>query len=596
MIKKNNKGFTLLELLISIFILTTVIFIGYRVINKSTIDIKNQSNINKGQLTMNDMNEYLTKDLEKASNVAISSNFVNNILTEEEKKDLLTNEKVKEGLYEYINKSLQDDFDYTYKIFFKEEKEENISATYKVNITKKEENNYNYTIKRIDETDGVSMTFINNEIIKEDEMLKKEDSMNIEVELPFEISLNSPYEVSLGYNGKNNEFVRHQFIVDYRLDLLPPRIDDIIPPNDWENFNTIGFWTADSKKKTQDNLYTWVSSETAIIEDAYADQEDGKNDEFNIEGYVKYDNDTFTGSYIGYDEIDSDKNWKGQVNDISIGSKKIINIDIYVSKETTLKDFKIESDEAKITIDKKTLKSSDGIDLETGWHSCTIELNKDSLLNFKFTGKLSIDKSKVSSGYAYVAYQKEDYSIPEIKPPENIPEGSPSDLHGDIIFDFYNKLHNNNKIETFANKIQSNIVNSTSEQTVDAWLSNNTEDLRVFIYGHENKMAVSVQGREMSLYNEKFKNITGMIFSVSGNIKLKNFQIEFEPQHGGYKKETIEIELDKSTNTYTFDFLNYLDYANLKVTKLSCKLDVNDMKNSGNIDDKAQVKVDFIYK
>ena len=63
MIKRNNKGFTLLELMISIFILTIVIFIGYRVINKSTIDIKNQSNINQGQLTVNDMNEYLTKDL-----------------------------------------------------------------------------------------------------------------------------------------------------------------------------------------------------------------------------------------------------------------------------------------------------------------------------------------------------------------------------------------------------------------------------------------------------------------------------------------------------------------------------------------------------
>ena len=71
MIKRNNKGFTLLELLISIFILTTVIFLGYRVINKSTIDIKNQSNINKGQLTVNDMNEYLTKDLERARNVVI---------------------------------------------------------------------------------------------------------------------------------------------------------------------------------------------------------------------------------------------------------------------------------------------------------------------------------------------------------------------------------------------------------------------------------------------------------------------------------------------------------------------------------------------
>lgn len=412
--KKNNKGFTLLELLISIFILTTVIFLGYKVINKSTIDIKNQGNINKGQLTVNDMNEYLTKDLEKASNVVLESKYIN------QQQNIITNKNLDDAFKIYSGDKT---FDYKYKIFSKEGNEESISATYQVNITKKDENNYKYTIVRTDEINKVSITFINDEII---------DIVTLDKKIPFEISLSSPYKVSLGYNGKDNKFVRHEFTVDYRLQILPPTIDEILPPPGGSNnnmkFNTIGFWTADSTKKTQDNLYTWVSSETEIIKDAYADQQNGKNDNFNIEGYVKYNNNTFTGSYIGYNEIKSDTEWQGQVKDISIGSKKIIDIYIYVSKDTKLKDFKIESNEAKITIDKKTLKSSDGITLEAGWHSCKIELNnnKESLLNFKFTGKLSIDKSKVSTGYAYVAYQKEDYSSQG---------GDTSDLDGDLIYE-----------------------------------------------------------------------------------------------------------------------------------------------------------------
>jgi len=58
MIKKNSKGFTLLELLVSMVIFTTVIFIGYKIIDKSTQSVKDQGNTNKGQLTMNDMNKY----------------------------------------------------------------------------------------------------------------------------------------------------------------------------------------------------------------------------------------------------------------------------------------------------------------------------------------------------------------------------------------------------------------------------------------------------------------------------------------------------------------------------------------------------------
>ena len=105
MIKRNNKGFTLLELLISIFILTTVIFLGYRVINKSTIDIKNQSNINKGQLTVNDMNKYLTKDLERARNVSLSSNYLmeQNTFTDDSTQEntITNNKKLKEAFGQY---------------------------------------------------------------------------------------------------------------------------------------------------------------------------------------------------------------------------------------------------------------------------------------------------------------------------------------------------------------------------------------------------------------------------------------------------------------------------------------------------------------
>lgn len=201
MIKRNNKGFTLLELIISISILTIVISLGYRVINKSTIDVKNQGNINKGQLTVNDMNKYLTKDLEQASSVVISSNYLTetNLLTDDStQENKISNENLKNAFVNYLGNKT---FDYSYNIDYKENSS---GVIYEVNITKKDENNYNYTIKRTDKKDGVSIIFINNGIIKD-------------LQLPFEISLESPYKVNLGYNGKNNKFEKYEFTVASRL-------------------------------------------------------------------------------------------------------------------------------------------------------------------------------------------------------------------------------------------------------------------------------------------------------------------------------------------------------------------------------------------
>ncbi|MGL5348870.1 MAG: prepilin-type N-terminal cleavage/methylation domain-containing protein [Peptostreptococcaceae bacterium] len=60
----NNKGFTLLELIIAIAILSVVIFVGYGVINGSNKTTSSQKYISKSQMSTNLINKYVTKDIE----------------------------------------------------------------------------------------------------------------------------------------------------------------------------------------------------------------------------------------------------------------------------------------------------------------------------------------------------------------------------------------------------------------------------------------------------------------------------------------------------------------------------------------------------
>lgn len=205
--KLNKKGFTLLELLIAIAIFTAVIFIGYNIFNKYLILTNNQLNINQGQLTVNDMNEYLTKDLEKTSKVILKSDYIEsktNLTRQSTEDNIITNKNLEDAFENYLEDRV---FDYTYEIYSKEENEEKINVTYEVNITKYK-NNYKYSVLR-QETGGISITFINDETVT-----KKE---NESFELPFTIEGDDIYKVNLGYNGKNNEFVRHEFTVASRL-------------------------------------------------------------------------------------------------------------------------------------------------------------------------------------------------------------------------------------------------------------------------------------------------------------------------------------------------------------------------------------------
>ena len=419
MIKRNNKGFTLLELMISIFILTTVIFLGYKVINKSTMYIKNQSNIHKGQLTVNDMNEYLTKDLEQASSIVLivdNKKIIDTSLEEnstEEQQTILSKNQL-EKILKNIS-STREEFTYSYNIRFREDENsenDDYSRIYSVKINKDDKDNYRYSVSR-EETDGVSISFVIDEILKEKE-------------LPFVIYGNNPYKVFLAYNGKNNEFEKHEFTVTSRLyeidgsgngsDTTPPSVDNIKPPEEWVdnptipiNYNAIGFWTADSSKKQSDNLYTWVT-DGKILVDGYATQKEENVDKFNIAGLARSGNNALTKSYIGYNNnIDITKfnppkleSYEFLAKSEEFSKQNIVKISIYVSPHTKLEEFEIEKTQGSGPIQIPST-------LESGWHHCTIE--NTNQVSFKFKGKLSItDKSKVSSGYAYVVYEKYDSS------------------------------------------------------------------------------------------------------------------------------------------------------------------------------------------
>lgn len=64
--KKNNKGFTLIETIIAMSIFSIVVTLGYKVINKSNILMASQQKITNTQIALNLINTYVNRDLEES--------------------------------------------------------------------------------------------------------------------------------------------------------------------------------------------------------------------------------------------------------------------------------------------------------------------------------------------------------------------------------------------------------------------------------------------------------------------------------------------------------------------------------------------------
>ena len=209
--KFNNKGFTLLELIVALSILTVIILVGYKIFNSYSILINTQVNVNKGQLNMNTINEYLTKDLEQTTSIELK---IDKVVVADTKVDAeqKSTDKVLKSAKQKIEDRLNDNnnFHYEYKLRFDDESKFSI---YKVNI---EKNNkaMKYTVSLTDEH-GTKVDFINKELLREKEV-------------PFYIIGDDPYKVSMGYSDKKSNFNLYEFEVASRIkqDLVA---GDIIP-------------------------------------------------------------------------------------------------------------------------------------------------------------------------------------------------------------------------------------------------------------------------------------------------------------------------------------------------------------------------------
>lgn len=69
-----KSGFTLVEMLVSLSIFSITIALGYRVINKLNYTMNIQKEVTIEQLSINVINEIITKDLEESKDVALPSN------------------------------------------------------------------------------------------------------------------------------------------------------------------------------------------------------------------------------------------------------------------------------------------------------------------------------------------------------------------------------------------------------------------------------------------------------------------------------------------------------------------------------------------
>lgn len=251
--KFNNKGLTLLELIIAMSILTSVMFIGYNIFNKYSTLMHTQVNINKGQLNMNTINEYLTKDLEQTTSIELK---IDGVVVADTKVDVeqKSTDKVLESAKQKIEDRLSanNNFNYEYKLRFNDESKFSI---YKVNI---EKNNkaIKYTVSLTDKN-GTKVDFINKELLREKEV-------------PFYIMGDDPYKVSMGYSDKKNKFNLHEFEVTSRIkqDLVagevmpqPPTEPDASEPSAKPDTPQSPTEPDSTKPPTDDNLSNKVNGD-----------------------------------------------------------------------------------------------------------------------------------------------------------------------------------------------------------------------------------------------------------------------------------------------------------------------------------------------
>lgn len=175
--KKFNRGFTLIELIISMAILNIVIFFSYNMINNINTMFDTQLYTTNHQVSTNNLNKFLSRDIQYSVNV---------------EGPIFSTNKSDGSEYTLNNIDKNDEVNYEYKITTNQNKE----VVYIVSIK-----DGKYSICRYD-YNGVSLEFVDNYKLIE-------DGNNLKAPLVIEQSLNNEllYYVNLqSMDKKNNEY------------------------------------------------------------------------------------------------------------------------------------------------------------------------------------------------------------------------------------------------------------------------------------------------------------------------------------------------------------------------------------------------------
>lgn len=174
--KECNRGFTLIELIISMAILTIVIFISYSMINNINPMFGTQLNTTNHQVSINNLNKFLSRDIQYSINV---------------EGPIFSKTRLDGSEYTLNNIDKNDEVNYEYKITTTQNEE----VTYLITIK-----NGKYSIYR--NYNGTSLDFIDNDKLSE-------DGNNLKAPLVIEQSSDNEllYYVNLqSMDKKNNEY------------------------------------------------------------------------------------------------------------------------------------------------------------------------------------------------------------------------------------------------------------------------------------------------------------------------------------------------------------------------------------------------------
>jgi prepilin-type N-terminal cleavage/methylation domain-containing protein len=186
----NKKGFTLIEILVSLSIFIVVVSITYMLLNSSNNLLVTQSNTFNIQQGINLTKKYLTKDLEGAISTKL--------------KDKNSAEVTLDTILKNVSK---DTVYYKYEIITLD----NNLINYEVKINKKGDK-YLYSLYR---------SYNNNINIIEDQPIKYSKSNgNANIEVPFEVKNNNNlYEVNIQYLDRK-QTKSYKFKVYKRTDII----------------------------------------------------------------------------------------------------------------------------------------------------------------------------------------------------------------------------------------------------------------------------------------------------------------------------------------------------------------------------------------